>query len=69
MQFKDWSLKHEEFNKLHKEEIKTIRANADILKNKFDFFERVSTEFHLNIEALKTHALTTDLHLESALPI
>ena len=51
------------------EEIKIIKVKAENMKNKFDFFERVSAEFHLNIEALKTHALTTDLHLESALPI
>lgn len=27
------------------------------------------SEFNINIEALKTHALSTDLHLESTLPI
>jgi hypothetical protein len=27
------------------------------------------SEFNINIEALKTHCLATDLHLESALPL
>ena len=67
--FRDWSKKHEEFHKLNCDEIEAIKANHDNLVNKFGFFERVAAEFHLNIEALKTHALTTDLHLESSLPI
>ena len=36
---------------------------------KFEIFERVSSEFMINIEALKTHALATDLHLESTMPL
>ena len=36
---------------------------------KIEIFERVMCEFNINIEALKTHALTTDLHFESTLPL
>ena len=49
--------------------IKEIKLDIDLQKKKFEIFERISSEFQINIEALKTHALSTDLHLESSLPI
>ena len=46
-----------------------MNKNYIIMDKKFELFERVMCEFNLNIEALKTHALSTDLHLESTLPL
>lgn len=60
---------NEEFYKLSSDKIKDLRMDHTALDKKFGLFERVSSEFSINIEALKTHALTTDLHLESTLPL
>ena len=46
-----------------------LRKEHTTLDSKFALLERVTSEFSINIEALKTHALTTDLHLESTLPL
>ena len=32
-------------------------------------YEHVLREFHTNIEQLKLHSLSTDLHLETSLPL
>lgn len=51
------------------EDIKKARADIEKFERKFTVFEAVTSEFNVNIEALKTHALSTDMHLESTLPI
>ena len=40
-----------------------------LVEDKFKSYEKIANEFNKHIEALKTHCLTTDLHLESALPL
>ena len=67
--FKEWISKSEEFYKLNSNDIRDLKACDEHIAKKFDIFERIMVEFNLNIEALKTHALSTDLHLESSLPI
>ena len=40
-----------------------------LVEEKFGHYEKIANEFNKHIEALKTHCLTTDLHLESTLPL
>ena len=40
-----------------------------LVEEKFSKYEKIANEFNRHIEALKTHCLTTDLHLESTLPL
>ena len=67
--FEEQQAKQEEFYKLSFDGLKDLRLDFVKQNKKFEIFERVASEFQINIEALKTHALSTDLHLESALPL
>ena len=69
LKFQDWTVTQTEFYKLNLEGLKQHTAELTKQQNKFEVFERVVSEFNINIEALKTHALSTDLHLESSLPL
>jgi hypothetical protein len=54
---------------LNFESLTSDKIHLDKLDRKFGVFEAVLSEFNINIEALKTHCLATDLHLESSLPL
>ena len=65
----EWQQKQEEFYKLNSMGLKELKAEFATQCKKFEIFEKVSSEFQINIEALKTHALATDLHLEATIPM
>lgn len=67
--FEEWQSQQNEFYKLNFDSVKELRLTSDLQSRKFEVFERVMSEFQINIEALKTHALSTDLHFESSLPL
>lgn len=69
LKLETWQSHAETIADLNSEHFKTMNKNYIIMDKKFELFERVMSEFNLNIEALKTHALSTDLHLESTLPL
>ena len=46
-----------------------VASEQVVQKDKFVKYEYVLREFHNNIEQLKLHSLSTDLHLESSLPL
>ena len=52
-----------------KDEMTTLKGTQGTLDSKFGIYEKVLVEFNTNIDELKTHCLTTDLHLESSLPL
>ena len=65
----DWMSQQEELYKINMEAVKLQKLSMDKNNRKMFIFESVLSEFNIHIEALKTHCLATDLHLESTLPL
>lgn len=68
-QYEEWIAQHEKYYNLNVEAIQNITTTHVNSQKRLEIYERIMSEFHLNIEALKTHSLSTDLHLESTLPL
>ena len=64
-----WYKQQETIADLHQEGFKQIEKSYTLVDKKLNLFERIVSEHNINIEALKTFALSTDLHLEASLPL
>ena len=67
--YEEWVTKHDKFYNLNVKAFQDINVQHMNQMKRLEIYERIMSEFHLNIEAIKTHCLSTDLHLESTLPL
>ena len=68
-QIKEWINKHEVLYANSFDDLNRQGKRLGLVEGKFIHYEKIANEFNKHIEALKTHCLTTDLHLESTLPL